>query len=329
MGLIIDVPLNTSLADLDEALRSLLKRELERHGFEGVDISFDAPSREWSGKLTGPTVSLFLYDLREAVEQSDITGDERRGNGTAVITPPALRLEATYAITAWSKAVEDEHRLLSQMISILHSYRELPPDLLGPRLAMPARSRRWLAARWRRRPTSGPPSVGITRRRSISHCGSRSPRAPPSSVDPRSGRRWSKRRLLRRSPGPHGRAVPLRRHDLRRRRAAARPRLDDDPRVGAWTSSDRAGRFIFDRVRPGCYRLRRGPPLAPRSPPRLGPGRPGRPRHRPPTEAEPRRCLTGLSSCHHHHEPEAEETHAHVPDAGCLRRGDVVGIETD
>ena len=51
-----------------------------------------------------------------------------------MVTPPSLRLEATYAITAWSKAVEDEHRLLSQMISILHSYRELPPDLLGPGL---------------------------------------------------------------------------------------------------------------------------------------------------------------------------------------------------
>ena len=135
MGLIIDVPLNTSLADLDEALRSLLKRELERHGFEGVEISFDAPSREWSGKLTGPTVSLFLYDLREAIEQSDMGGGESRGNGTAVITPPDLRLEATYAVTAWSKAVEDEHRLLSQLIGILHSYRQLPADLMNGRLS--------------------------------------------------------------------------------------------------------------------------------------------------------------------------------------------------
>ena len=124
------------LADLDEALRTLLKRELERQGFDGVDISFDAPSRDWSGKLTGPTVSLFLYDLREARDQADVSPTERRGNGRAVVTPPSLRLEATYAITAWSKAVEDEHRLLSQMLSILHSYRELPADLRnGPRLA--------------------------------------------------------------------------------------------------------------------------------------------------------------------------------------------------
>ena len=66
MAVVVDVQLNTAIADLDEALRRLLRRDLERHGFEGVEIAFDAPSKEWSGKLTGPTVDLFLYDLREA-----------------------------------------------------------------------------------------------------------------------------------------------------------------------------------------------------------------------------------------------------------------------
>ena len=49
MARVVDVPLNTAMADLDEALRTLLKRELARHGFEGVEIAFDAPSKEWSG----------------------------------------------------------------------------------------------------------------------------------------------------------------------------------------------------------------------------------------------------------------------------------------
>src|SRR3954466_12808611 len=64
--LTVHVPLNTMLADLDETLRSLLKEDLEAHGFEGVDIAFDAPSRDWSGQLSKPTVNVFLYDLREA-----------------------------------------------------------------------------------------------------------------------------------------------------------------------------------------------------------------------------------------------------------------------
>ncbi len=47
MPAVVDVPLNTSLADLDEALRTLLRRELESHGFEGVEIAFDAPASDW------------------------------------------------------------------------------------------------------------------------------------------------------------------------------------------------------------------------------------------------------------------------------------------
>ncbi|QEC48457.1 DUF4255 domain-containing protein [Baekduia soli] len=139
MALIVDVPLNTSIADLDEALRTLLRRELERHGFEGVDVAFDAPSKEWSGKLTSPTVDLFLYDLREALDRTVATPTEQRGNGQTVVHQPPMRLELTYAVTAWTQAVEDEHRLLSQVLAILISHRKLPADVLegrpgGPRL---------------------------------------------------------------------------------------------------------------------------------------------------------------------------------------------------
>src|SRR5262245_3148631 len=102
--MVVDVPLNTGIANLDEALRRLLRRELERHGFADVEISFDAPSKEWSGKLTRPTVDLFLYDLREAADRAEATVAERRGNGRATITPPPLQLELTYAVTAWTKA---------------------------------------------------------------------------------------------------------------------------------------------------------------------------------------------------------------------------------
>lgn len=129
MALVVEVPLNTAIADLDETLRQLLTRELGRHHFEGVEISFDAPSKEWSGKLTGPTVNLFLYDLREAVERAEVSVDEQRSNGKAQVTPPPLRLELTYAVSAWTNDVEDEHRLLSQVLATLFSYRQLPPEL--------------------------------------------------------------------------------------------------------------------------------------------------------------------------------------------------------
>jgi len=130
MPLTIQVPLNTMLADLDESLRGLLKRELARHGFDGVDIVFDAPAKEWSATLSTPTVNLFLYDLRESQDFRPIDWEPHRDeNGLRELRPP-LRVDVSYAVTAWTRAVEDEHRLLSQVLSIMYAYPELPSDVL-------------------------------------------------------------------------------------------------------------------------------------------------------------------------------------------------------
>ena len=51
-------------ADLDETIRLLLIRHVPLNLSE-VDVSFDAPDREWSGRLSRPTVNCFLYDVRE------------------------------------------------------------------------------------------------------------------------------------------------------------------------------------------------------------------------------------------------------------------------
>ena len=64
-------------------------------------------------------------------------------------TPRALRSERPrlregvptpgVSSAAYRKAVEDEHRLLSQVLLILHSYRQLPADLLEGRLGLDRR----------------------------------------------------------------------------------------------------------------------------------------------------------------------------------------------
>jgi hypothetical protein len=134
MALVVDVPLNTMLADLDETLRVLLKRELARHGFDGVDVAFDAPAREWSSQLSGPTVNLFLYDLRESHEFRPTDWREDRSNGHREVRPPMI-MECSYAVTAWTQAVEDEHRLLSQVLGVLFAFPRLPTDVLAGRLS--------------------------------------------------------------------------------------------------------------------------------------------------------------------------------------------------
>ena len=135
MALVVDVPLNTMLADLDETLRVLLKRELGRHGFDGVDVAFDAPARDWSSQLSGPTVNLFLYDLRESHEFRPTEWSQDRSNGRHREVRPPMIMECSYAVTAWTQAVEDEHRLLSQVLGVLFAFPQLPGDALAGRLA--------------------------------------------------------------------------------------------------------------------------------------------------------------------------------------------------
>src|SRR3954471_14622615 len=122
------------LADLDETLRELLKTELERHGFEGVDIAFDAPSRDWSGQLSKPTVNIFLYDLREAEQLRTAEWTRIKRDGRTFDGRPPMVMECSYAVTAWTQAVEDEHRLLSQVLAIFYAFPEIPQDRLNGRL---------------------------------------------------------------------------------------------------------------------------------------------------------------------------------------------------
>jgi hypothetical protein len=136
MPTIVQVPINTMLADLDESLRTLLKRELDRHGFDGIEIVFEAPDKEWAASLSTPAVNLFLYDIREAKDYRPIEWDERTSpDGRTFDVRPPLRIDASYAVTAWTRAVEDEHRLLSQVMAALYAYPVLPADVLTQALS--------------------------------------------------------------------------------------------------------------------------------------------------------------------------------------------------
>jgi hypothetical protein len=257
MGLVVDVPLNTGIADLDEALRTLLRRELERHGFEGVDIAFDAPSKEWSGKLTNPTVDLFLYDLRESVDRAVASPTEHRANGQATVVPPPLRLELTYAVTAWTKAVEDEHRLLSQILAILVSYRHLPEDVLdGRRDDARLREVETLVGRPREEKADFWTSVGGEYKASIDFVAHLTIESGATFVRGPEVRTQTLR--TRRSDGPPSTLTELHRVGGTVRDPDGAPVRDAWvalPTTGRWTATDADGRFRLGRVPPGEQKL--------------------------------------------------------------------------
>jgi hypothetical protein len=129
----IDVPPNTMIADLDAGLRELLLAQLGRHGFDDIDVVFETPTSEWAGQLTRPTVNLFLCDLRKSTRPGQSGPEGGRDGGRASERPPAMRIDCIFAITAWSKAVADEHRLLSQVLGVLYAFPILDGHL-GARL---------------------------------------------------------------------------------------------------------------------------------------------------------------------------------------------------
>jgi Pvc16 N-terminal domain/Carboxypeptidase regulatory-like domain len=256
MSHIVEVPLNTAIADLDEGLRRLLRSDLRRHGFDGVEISFDAPSREWAGKLTGPAVNLFLYDIREARERAASTPEERRGGRDTFMVSPPLRLALTYAVTAWTKAVEDEHRLLSQILGILFSHRRLPPDILGERSGGVRSPVETAVGRPREDKADFWNAVGGQYKASIDYVVQI---AIESGVQFARGPEVRTRTIrVRRSGGPamgveelHGLGGTV--HDDQGDPIAhAWIALPD---LGAWATSDLAGRFRIVRVAPGRHRV--------------------------------------------------------------------------
>jgi hypothetical protein len=121
------------IADLDETLKQLLIKEGGLDPAE-VDISFDMPDREWSSKVSKPTVNLYLYDLHEKVElrQQDWQIAHTRGRTTK--RKPPVRVDLSYLITVWTNDTADQHRLLGHLLAVLFKNRTYPEDVLQGKL---------------------------------------------------------------------------------------------------------------------------------------------------------------------------------------------------
>jgi hypothetical protein len=127
------------LDDLDRSLRTLLVQELPRVAEkvepDGFDIRFDVPNREFNSRLAKPTLCLYLYNIQENRDLRGWNWEVTRGNGSAEIRRPPVRLDCTYMITAWSSEVEDEHRLLAGAARALFRNPVLPQEILQGGLA--------------------------------------------------------------------------------------------------------------------------------------------------------------------------------------------------
>ncbi len=119
------------IQDVDESLRALVKKDA-LNGSK-AEIAFDAPNREWASRRNTPTIDLYLYDIREDLEQREVMWEDIRGDNGFVKErrPPPRRFKLSYLVTAWTQRPEDEHRLLSQVLMCFLRNPTMPAEALS------------------------------------------------------------------------------------------------------------------------------------------------------------------------------------------------------
>jgi hypothetical protein len=116
--------------DVDATLRALLMADVPIKKAE-VEIAFDRPTRDWSSRLSKPTLNLFLFDVRERADlKDDVPIVTRDGNGRAVKQRPPRRLDLSYLVSAWTTESDDEHRILARVLASMYRQEMISTDLL-------------------------------------------------------------------------------------------------------------------------------------------------------------------------------------------------------
>jgi hypothetical protein len=113
--------------EVDEVLKRLLGGGALAGS--GIDISFDAPTRDWAARRNAPSVNAYLYDIREDVSRRQRGQVSVRDERDIVVRrrQPPRWFRLSYLVTAWTKQPQDEHRLLSAVLATM-----LPRELLAP-----------------------------------------------------------------------------------------------------------------------------------------------------------------------------------------------------
>ena len=116
--------------DVDESLRALVRRDALNGS--GVEVAFDAPTKDWVARRNAPVVNLYLYDIREDLSRRDTAWIDVRGEDGRVKERrlPPRRFRLSYLATAWTQRPEDEHRLLSSLLTGFLQHEYFPAELL-------------------------------------------------------------------------------------------------------------------------------------------------------------------------------------------------------
>jgi hypothetical protein len=237
------------IEEVDEALRALVRRDALPGG--DVDVAFDAPTRDWSSRRNTPTVDLYLYDIREDMHRREVMWQAIRDREGFVTDrrPPPRYYKLSYLVTAWTQRPEDEHRLLSAVLSCFVRHERLPDEVLTGSLvgdlpvfttiALPPPSDRPLSDVWSALGGELKPSLDLVVTAALVDGRTEVP-GPPVREEPRI-------RVVGPAAGETAGAPGSRRRRRRETAAEARPLPDETVRSG---TAAQPGRTVRLHVKP-------------------------------------------------------------------------------
>jgi len=117
------------IRNVDESLERFIRARLALTDDLG-DVTFEAPTSNWSAQLSRITVNLFLYDvgLSNQPSRSAIRRAGENGAGQQRAPQPMVRLG--YLISAWAGSPRDEHQLLGDLVSLFAAQAVVPAEYL-------------------------------------------------------------------------------------------------------------------------------------------------------------------------------------------------------
>lgn len=121
---------------IDQALVQFLRETVPLPAVD-VDVSFAAPAKEWSSRLSRPTINLFLWDVRRAGTRNRAGLDQVEVDGQQFRRLPPRVVDMRYLVTVWASEHRDEHQLLGNVTRAIVAHPHVPEEFLPEGLELP------------------------------------------------------------------------------------------------------------------------------------------------------------------------------------------------
>jgi uncharacterized protein DUF4255 len=115
------------IRNVDETLEKFVRDRLALNEDLG-DVTFEAPTSNWSAQLSRITVNLFLYDVGLSSQPSRAAVRHVGDNGVAQVRPPQPMVRLGYLVSAWAGSPRDEHQLLGDLVSLFAASVSIPVE---------------------------------------------------------------------------------------------------------------------------------------------------------------------------------------------------------